>query len=581
MDGGLKLAAVSDPDDAIGALRGTLPSSLPPLRWRLPLGPPPRPSISSSMASLSSPEALQPELWPPLPIPSPIDKDSPAEFPEETSAGDLYLNFKLARGSDPPIGASPSRRHPIAYNQMMKAFGHAGEVDQVLRLLREMKDSDLTPNVFCYNTAINSLVSADRRVEAEELFEEMKSSGVRPNVASYNILVKMYSCYSFQFDKACSVIDDMVINRLRPDSTTYSTLITGLCRVGRIDEALDFVAIMWEENCPPSVQTFTAIVHGFCLQGNLDDARRFMEFMDSKQCPPNVVTYNVFVEALCKVGRFDQVEKVLEESKLKGWKPNVVTYNTYMNGLCKWGKARDAFGLLKVMLENGLCPTVVTLNILLECLCQESNFLEVKYLLERSYELKWDIGVVGYNTVMSRLSDVGRWWDVLKLFVDMVKKGINPNTRTFNIFIHCLCKAGNLCLAKHLFYKGGFVADVVTYNTLIHWFYLERNEKEVQALRLKMVAEGVSPNIITYSILIKGLCRGRKFSEATNLFLGSFEMTDWEVVELLNLLEGMGRQGFTFDAFVFNGIIRALCRKGSCQSGDLLCLTIDKILTFR
>lgn len=465
----------------------------------------------------------------------------------------------------------------------MKAFGRAGEVDQVLRLLREMKDSGLTPNVFCYNTAINSLVFADRRVEAEELFEEMKSSGVRPNVSSYNILVKMHSCYSFQFDKACSVIDDMVINRLRPDSMTYSTLITGLCRVGRIDEALDFLATMWEENCPPSVQTFTAIVHGFCLQGNLDNARGFMEFMDSKQCPPNVVTYNVFVEALCKVGRFDQVEKVLEESKLKGWKPNVVTYNTYMNGLCKWGKARDAFGLLNVMLENGLYPTVVTLNILLECLCRESNFLVVKYLLERSYELKWDIGVVGYNTVMSCLSDAGRWWDVLKLFIDMVKKGINPNTRTFNIFIHCLCEAGNFCLAKHLFYKGGFVADVVTYNTLIHWFYLEKNKKEIQALESKMVLEGISPNIITYTILINGLCRERKFSEATNLFLGSFEITDCKVGDLFDLLEVMSRQGFTFDAFIFNGIIRAFCRGGSYQSGDLpkLCLIIDKILTFR
>ncbi|KAJ0976203.1 hypothetical protein J5N97_018168 [Dioscorea zingiberensis] len=425
-----------------------------------------------------------------------------------------------------PIGARPTRRHSVAYNQLMKAFGHAGKVDQVLKLLREMKESGLNPNVFCYNTAINALVLKDHRIEAEALFEEMISSGARPNVASYNILVKLHSCYSFQFDKGLA---------------------------GRIEKVSDVLDVMSREKCPPSVWTFTPIVQGYCLEGKIDEARWVMGLMEKEHCPPNVVTYNILVEALCKIGRFDQVEKILDESILKGWKPNVVTYNTYMNGLCKWGKTREALGQFEVMCKNGLCPTDVSLNIYLDCLCRESRVLEAKYLLDRSSR---DVGVAGYNIVMSRLSSVGRWWDVLKLFVDMVKKGIEPNTRTFNIFIHCLCKVGNLRLAKHLFERGGFGANVITYNTLIHWFSLERNTKEIQALVSKMVVENISPDIFTYYIWINGLCRERKFSEATHLFLESIAITSRKVEELFYLLEEMARQGFVFDAFAFDGLKR-------------------------
>ncbi|KAJ0976229.1 hypothetical protein J5N97_018194 [Dioscorea zingiberensis] len=294
-----------------------------------------------------------------------------------------------------PIGARPTRRHSVAYNQLMKAFGHAGKVDQVLKLLREMKESGLNPNVFCYNTAINALVLKDHRIEAEVLFEEMISSGARPNVASYNILVKLHSCYSFQFDKACIVMEDMARHGCRPDSTTYSTLIAGLCRAGRIEKVSDVLDVMSREKCPPSVWTFTPIVQGYCLEGKIDEARWVMGLMEKEHCPPNVVTYNILVEALCKIGRFDQVEKILDEHT-----------------------EREALGQFEVMCKNGLCPTDVSLNIYLDCLCRESRVLEAKYLLDRSSR---DVGVAGYKHSHERLSSVGRWWDVLKLFVDMVK----------------------------------------------------------------------------------------------------------------------------------------------------------------
>ncbi|KAG0486941.1 hypothetical protein HPP92_009036 [Vanilla planifolia] len=173
-----------------------------------------------------------------------------------------------------------------------------------------------------------------------------------------------------------------------------------------------------------------------------------MSTMENVGCLPNNVTYNVLIEALCRNGEFGEVDKVLRDCKQNGWKPDEITYSIYMNGLCKWGRVDDAFQQLDVMLSEGVLPNAVTVNILLDCLCRASMTWKAKCLLEKSAELEWDADVINYNTVMSRLGDAGSYWGVLKLFTDMLKKGIPANVRTISIVIYNLRKAGKLGMAK-------------------------------------------------------------------------------------------------------------------------------------
>ncbi|XP_010937580.1 uncharacterized protein [Elaeis guineensis] len=565
-----------------------------------------RRSLSGSRAMAS--EALD---W--IRPPSPVDENattscspsesSAAEKILEPSSQELHARFfkavKKLSGSDhvslPKTGSRPIHPHALAYNRLMGAFGQVGEVDEVLRLFREMKESKCHPNVLCYNTVINALVMAERLEEAEAIFEEMILSGLRPNVSSYNILIKMHAWYARRFDLAYEVLLRMKGCGYSPDTTTYSTLIAGLCREGRIREALGVLDWMLEEKCSPTVHTYTPIVQGYCREGRIEEAKSLMATMESVGCPPNCVTYNILIDALCKVGSFDEVEKVLRESELKGWKPNAITYNTYINGLCKSHKAKEAFQKLEVMLGNGLSPTVVTLNILLDCLCRDSKVWEAKCLLERSSELEWDVGVVGYNTVMSRLCEIGTWSAVLKLLSDMFKKGISPNTQTFNIVIRSLCIGGKFRKAECLVSSRGFIPDVVTYNTMIHWFYLEGKINEVQHLFSNMDVQKITPDAITYKILINGLCRQGKYSEATNCFFRSLEygyskdlvlsltyrlIRSRRLKEMLNLCKGLERQGFFPDVLIFETTIRAFCREGYCRSTDIyqVCLVLDKML---
>lgn len=454
--------------------------------------------------------------------------------------------------------SSPKCSHPSVYNRRMKACSLAGDVNQVLRLFHEMKESGPLPNILCYNTVLNSLVTANRFKDVSSVLGDLFASKVIPNVSTYNILVKAYSCYSDQFESAYKTLEQMEKVGCSPDVTTYSTLITGLSRVGRIEEACNVLNWMLEVNCSPNVYTFTPILQGLCAKGRIKDAKRLIELMWMNGCPPNTVTYNILIGALCKNGDFDEVKIILDGSELKGWKPNAFSYNIYMNGLCKAGKVVEAYRLLDVMMAHRLFPTAVTLNILFDGFCK-----------------------------------IGIWMDVLKLLFDMLKKGIVPNTRTYNIVIHSLCKAGMVGKAKCLIDGEGFKPDTVTYNTLIHGFYRVGDVPEARQLFERMSMNKISPNVFTYTIMINILCKEGKFLKATDLFekkifpdIAAYSALidglgkNGQLDKALHLLDRMLGQGLIPNIAIYDSLIRSFCREGFCCSRKIsgVCHILDKML---
>ncbi|KAG6509178.1 hypothetical protein ZIOFF_034569 [Zingiber officinale] len=473
-----------------------------------------------------------------------------------------------SRSSFPEPGARPLESDPFHYNLLMKAFSCAGNLHEVLRLFRDMKEAKCDPDIFCYTTVLDALLAANRSEDAEKVFDEMIKSGVKLDAGPLTVLVKYYSFYLKRFDSARQIIEWMVQSGCDPDVVTYSTLIAGLCRAGMVEEAWNVMDQMLLGNCAPNAHSYTPFLQAYCSQGKVEAAMRLMEAMRSLGCPPDAVAYNILINGLCKHGYFDQVAHILESDVSYGWEPDAVTYNTYISGLCKAGMADAAFKQLEIMLEKKLCPTVVTLNIVLDNICRESSVWEGNHLLERSLELGIYIDVVSYNTIMSRLCEIGKFswvlklftdmlkkeqdllerslelgiyidvvsyntimsrlceigkfsW-VLKLFTDMLKKGIRPDTETFNIVIHCLCKAGKYMTAKYIFVSNGFVADIVTCNILIHEFYRAGKIDELQNLFAVMNMVNIKPDKITNSTIVDGLCRNRKFVEAIN-FVRSVE----------------------------------------------------------
>ncbi|XP_058070944.1 pentatricopeptide repeat-containing protein At5g16640, mitochondrial-like [Magnolia sinica] len=222
-------------------------------------------------------------------------------------------------------------------------------------------------------------------------------------------------------------------------------------------------------------------------------------------------------------------------------------------------------------MENGLYLTVVTLNILLNCFCHDSRVYKAKSMLDRSIELEWDIGVVGYNTVLSGFCRIGGRLRVLNLLASIFKRVIAPNTRTYNIVIHSLCKArmvGDACEVSELFVRMDMekiVPNMFTYTIIICSLCKEGKFLEATDLFAKSIEHGCLPDLVAYTALVDGLVKNRMFSEG------------------LQLLNRMLEQGLVLNVVLYDLLIRAFCREGFCGSWKMshVSLLLDKMLVNR
>lgn len=368
-----------------------------------------------------------------------------------------------------------------------------------------------------------------------------------------------------------------------PNVVTYSTLIAGLCKAGRIDDALNLFDQMLQRGCAPNEHTYAPILRACCSEGRIQEAKELIESMSSHNCQPDVVIYNILVYGLCKIGDFDEVERVIDASKRNGWEPDAITYSTYIAGLCHAGKAQKALWQLDGMIQKGLKPTSIGLNILLEGIGREMNISTSRVLLEMCGELGFDVDIISYNTVMNQLREMGRWVDVLTLFVDLFKKGLQADSHTFNILIFSLCKAGEYRMVRSVFKFKGFVPDVFTSDILLREFYMSGEVRELSFVLGYLDKCDIVPNMFFYGTIVDCLCRSGRIFEAVN-FVRNVEngyptdpvsrLTYWlvrmgRVGDVLMLIEEMLKKGLVLESRIFDQMITAFCHKGFCGTAEV------------
>uniref|UniRef100_J3M2L8 Pentacotripeptide-repeat region of PRORP domain-containing protein n=2 Tax=Oryza brachyantha TaxID=4533 RepID=J3M2L8_ORYBR len=450
------------------------------------------------------------------------------------------------------------------------------------------------PTAVSYTSAMAALARAGRPADAATLFDDMLANGVAPDRTAFSFLLHIYSSHLHLPSAAHSVLVWMSRLGLHPTAIDYGDLIFSFCRAGRLPDALQLLDEMRTLNYPLTPHIYAPILKAYCDNADIQAAESLISSMRFTACHPDVVIYNIYVHGLCKVGDFDAVQRVIDESGQNGWVPDAVTHSTYIAGLCRSGCVEEALQQLEIMVTKGLQLTVVGLNILLDYVAQELDMWAGKEVLERCQELGFVVDVVTYNTVMDHFCKKSKWLRVLKLFTDLLKKPVEPNVQTCNIFISCLCRAGKFQFAKFVFSCKGFMADTVTCNILINAFYEARKEDELGFLFTDVNAGKIVPDMITHTTLVDCLFRSGRRTEAVNLIRHTGDgylvepvahLAYWlvrcgNVREVLRLFDEMLEKGLVLDSRIFANVIKAFCRKGPGECTEMLqlCSVLDRML---
>ncbi|XP_041995278.1 pentatricopeptide repeat-containing protein At3g61520, mitochondrial-like isoform X2 [Salvia splendens] len=372
---------------------------------------------------------------------------------------------------------------------MISRFCRNGDCNKAWNALQKAMYSGSHVEVIPCNFLLSKLGQQRDYVRMNLLMNEMKEKGITPTVVTYGIMIRNL-CKIRRLDEALEVLEKMRDGEvgIKPDVVIYNTLIDGLCKVGREEDGLRLMERMRssETKCEPNTVTYNCLIDGFCKVGDIDTARELFEQMSNLDEGVNIVSLNAMLGGMCRVGRVSSAMELFSRMREKGLEGNTVTYTALITAFCGANNIEKAMDLFNGMKENGCNPDAII-----------------------------------YYTLISGFTRAGRMNDAMEIKSKMEEAGFSLDRIGYNIMIGGFCRKNKIGNASELLTEmqiAGLNPDRVTYNTLISYFCDKGDFKHAQKVMKKMVDDGLSPTVVTYGALIQGYCLKGSLSAAMRLF---------------------------------------------------------------
>ncbi|KAI0515638.1 hypothetical protein KFK09_008304 [Dendrobium nobile] len=328
-------------------------------------------------------------------------------------------------------------------------------------LLHEMASNGCFPNVFICNILLQSLWKEGRTWEAEMLLQKMNEKGYGLDIASCNIVIDGL-CRCGKLDKAMEIVSGMWLHgsaalgelgnaflgrvddrngssKCFPDLITYSILINGLCKAGRLDEAKKKLLEMLGKNITPDAIIYDTFIHGFCKLGKISSAFKVLRDMEKKGCQPSARTYNLLIWGLGRKNQISEMHDLIDEMCDKGVSLDAMTYNNLIHASCEGGMISKAASILNEMMKGGILPKLASFSLLIKAFCKVGEFDAAQGAFRTGLAICGEKEVL-YSLLCHELCRYGKVLEAKELFQISFEKGFVVENFSYKYLIEELCK---------------------------------------------------------------------------------------------------------------------------------------------
>lgn len=341
--------------------------------------------------------------------------------------------------------------------------------------------------------------------------------------------------------------------RVLPSSYAVCSLIHGFSSRGMMGRAIEVMELMADEKIEYPFGNFvcSSVIAGFCRIGKPELGVEFFEKAKiSGALHPNLITYTALVHALCKLGRVDEVGNLFRAMEEEGLAFDVVFFSCWVLGYLKQGFVTEAFRKNSEMLEKGIGADVISYTVLMEGFSREENAEKAAGFLSK-----------------------------------MRNEGLKPNIITYTVVILGLCRKGKLEEAYNIFKMIediGMVADELLYATLIDGACRKGDFDLVLDLLSDMDRKRISPSVVTYNIVVNGLCKFERTCDADEFSKGVVGdvvtystllhgyIGEKDVHGVLDIRRRFEEAGFSMDIVMCNILIKASFMVGAFEDAHAL-----------
>ncbi|XP_007026347.2 PREDICTED: pentatricopeptide repeat-containing protein At4g16390, chloroplastic [Theobroma cacao] len=199
------------------------------------------------------------------------------------------------------------RIDPVTFSTLIKIYGISGNYDGCLNVYEEMKALGAKPNVVIYNTLLDAMGRAKRPWQAKTIYKEMTNNGFSPNWATYAALLRAYGRARYGED-ALNIYKEMKDKGLELTVILYNTLLAMCADVGYADEAVEIFEDMKNSGiCKPDSWTYSSLITIYSCSGKVSEAEGIVDEMLEAGFEPNIFVLTSLIQCYGKAQHTDDV----------------------------------------------------------------------------------------------------------------------------------------------------------------------------------------------------------------------------------------------------------------------------------
>lgn len=305
------------------------------------------------------------------------------------------------------------------FGSLIKAYGHAGDVDGVWRCWKEMRSRHIKPSSITLGCMVEAVVRLGDTDGAYDLVQQIQDDDQCKGAVNAVIFCSLLKGFAREkkLDRVWSVYEEMRRTGVEMSIVTYNTLIDACARVGRMDSLPRLVEDMRKRSIKPNLISFSTMIKGHCQAGDIQSA-------------------------------FALLEQMKHETSLK---PDEIMYNSLLDGCAQQNLIEEALRLLKEMQDEGVRPSNFTLSVLVKVM-NRGRRVDQAFALVREICAKYHFTPnvhVYTNLIQACISNrqLPRAIDTLET---MVKEKVQPEGRTYAILVRAHLSSNNAELAVAL-----------------------------------------------------------------------------------------------------------------------------------
>jgi pentatricopeptide repeat protein len=447
--------------------------------------------------------------------------------------------FSMARGS----GFADA----VSYNTAMKALLSQRQVDAAKGLFAELSEKGLSPTLASYHGFLNYHVSAGDMMSAWQVVKDMQTAGATASAITCSILLKGKLSSGTDINKILALADT-----IEPmDEVLFQSLAEACIRTGQLHLLTKYQAklsekgkscaltapiygsmikayghardvkqvhVLWadmiSQNVQPTAITLGCMVEALVANKCINDAWKLVKEMRREEVTRplvNTVIYSTILKGFANAKEMGKVMALYEEMMTDGIQPNNITYNTILNAFAQCAEMHRVPALLEDMkkADPPLEPDIVTYSTIVKGYCKSGSLdraLEVVNDMQSGGELVAD--EMMYNSLLDGCAKEGRPNDALKLLDDMKKAGVPPSNYTLSMLVKLMGRCRRLnqafSIIEDICRQYGLKVNIQVYTCLMQACFNNRQPAKAVALHDQIINEGLVPDEMTYSALVKG-----------------------------------------------------------------------------